>query len=398
MNVTDEVLDGMRRVGDPLVDPLVSAYEAQHGAKQLGGLLGQLFAGQGMPPDHPLVRAYESQVPVGALGDPSVIARGQRLFALFGPEVLLILGSYALPLAYAAGNGVQAIYRARRLKEDPLRRLCDTAQMVLNVMQEGEWSAAGIGLRSARKVRLIHAIIRRLVQSDPRCPWDPLWGEPINQEDLTGTLLTFSAVVLHGLRRMGARIPQVDADAYIAAWTSIARVLGLEQALLPADESEAVALAHRIGARQVRGTDQGQELAAELLEAVGTLFPIKGYAASLSHFFLEDTIFGTKAAEALKLPPANWTRWLVTLRALQKRVVLWALAWVPGARRRRSFIARRFAQAMLLIKRPDERVPFEVPDSFLVRWRLRPARQPLLPSVLGAPVQTRDSGGASSPR
>ena len=285
----------------------------------------------------------------------------------------LILGSYSLPLAYAAGNGVKVIYRARRLKEEPIRRLCDTAQMVINAMLPGQLETGGIGWHSTRKVRLIHALVRRHVQSDPENPWSSEWGTPINQEDLAGTLLSFSVAVVHGLKKMGAKLSQEDADAYVFAWASVGRLLGVDESLLTRTEAEAMSLALRIGERQVRSTPEGRELGRQLLGAVESLFPIPGYAASLSHFFLEDTVFGANVAQVLELPKPNWTRWLVRIRAAQKRVVLGLLDEVPGARRRRSFVASRFAQAMILHRRPDARVPFDVPERLTSLWKLKPA-------------------------
>ena len=106
------------------------------------------------------------------------------------------------------------------------------------------------------------------------------------------------------------------------------------------------------------------------MTAVASLFPIAGYAGSLTHFFLQDTVFGANVADILRLPPPNWTRWLVKLRASQKRLVLSWLDRVPGARQRRSFIAQRFAQAMILRQRPDDAAPFQVPRRFVDAWHL----------------------------
>jgi hypothetical protein len=242
--------------------------------------------------------------------------------------------------------------------------------MVINVMQPGELAMGGIGWVSARKVRLIHALVRRLVQSDPRSPWDPAWGVPINQEDQAGTLLTFSVGVLHGLRRMGAVISDQHGDAYVRAWGAVGVLLGVDRALLPETEAEATALASRIGARQIRQTPEGAELSNHLLQAVDDLFPFSGYAASLSHFFLSDTAFGARVAEVLAIPAPNWTQWLVRTRAMQKRVLLRWLESVPGAKRRRSFVARHMVQKLLLWKRPDDRAPFEIPGRLKAAWRL----------------------------
>ena len=135
---TDADLDALREVCDPLVDDLVQRHLATASEAEVGKLMWTLFHRGVLPEDHPLVAAYMAifEGTPEAIITPAV-PRGQRLFELYGPEILLTLGSYAVPLAYAAGNGVQVIHRARRLKDDPIRRLCDTAQMVINVMQDG---------------------------------------------------------------------------------------------------------------------------------------------------------------------------------------------------------------------------------------------------------------------
>lgn len=366
----DVELDAVRNIGDPIVDAAVSAYVTAYGASALGTLTGALFRAPALPEDHPLVGAYLQAVSDIELGDQETIARGQQLFGLFGPEIFLVLGSCSLPLAYAAGNGVQTIYRARRLKDDAVRRLFDTAQMVVNVMQVGQLARDGIGWRSACKVRLMHALIRRQVQSDPASPWCSDWGTPINQEDMAGTLLSFSVAVLHGLKRMGARLSREDADSYIYTWSAIGRLLGVDEALLPRGEADAGQLAERIGRRQIRATVEGRLLAEQLMQAIATLFPVRGYANSLTHFFLEDTAFGENVAEVLALPKPGWSRVLVTARAWQKRKVLAMLGVVPGSGRRRSFLARRFVQRMICIRRPEGAAPFEVPDELARAWRI----------------------------
>jgi len=245
---------------------------------------------------------------------------------------------------------------------------------VVNVMQPGELEEAGVGWLATRKVRLIHALVRRRVQLEASNPWRAEWGLPINQEDQAGTLLTFSIATLQGLRKMGARVTAAEADAYITAWSAVGRLLGVDSSLLPSSEEEATLLALRIGKRQVRATPEGRQLTALLLNSVQTLFPVPGYAASLSHFFLQETVFGKDVAAALELPRANWTKWLVKGRAAQKQMALRLLPWVPGARRRRSWVARQFAQRMILHKRPDANTPFEVPPAFRKRWGLHADR------------------------
>jgi hypothetical protein len=147
-------------------------------------------------------------------------------------------------------------------------------------------------------------------------------------------------------------------------------MLGVDEALLAETEHEAATLAAHIGARQIRATPEGKDLAEQLMGAVATLFPLRGYANSLTHFFLEDTAFGAHVAETLQLPKPGWTRSLVAARAWQKRATLALLNVVPGAHRRRSYLARRFVQSMILRKRPEPGGPFEIPEELTRIWRL----------------------------
>jgi hypothetical protein len=169
---------------------------------------------------------------------------------------------------------------------------------------------------------------------------------------------------------MGASISAEQGEAYIRAWGAVGALLGMDRALLPETEANAAALAMRIGARQIRKTPEGEELSKHLLSSVDSLFRIPGYAASLSHFLLDDTAFGAKVADVLAIPAPNWTSWLVRARAAQKRGTLRLLESVPGAKRRRSFVARHLVQQLLLLKRPDHHVPFDVPERLKLQWRL----------------------------
>src|SRR5207237_333361 len=146
--------------------------------------------------------------------------------------------------------------------------------------------------------------------------WPDTFGTPINQEDLAGTLLTFSVLVLHGLRKIGARITADEEIGYLEVWRHVAVILGIDERLVATRVAEAERLAVRIGRRQIRRSDEGRTLARQLSKAVDGLFPIPGYGLSLMHFFLDDSLFGIDLASILELPPANWTRALVQARAL----------------------------------------------------------------------------------
>jgi ER-bound oxygenase mpaB/B'/Rubber oxygenase, catalytic domain len=364
--LSDVELDAFRSQGDRVLDPIVAHLGSSPGAT--AEMLAALFRTDHIPAGDARFQMMLDAVATPPVVDTARVEAGQRLFQLYGPEVLLILGCYALPAAYAAASGVQVIHRSRRLQDDAKRRLCETAQMVINVMQPGGLAEGGIGTRAAVKVRLMHALVRHHVQNVQsaagRGPWTGAWGCPINQEDLTGTLLTFSLLVLDGLRKIGAQVSIEEERGYLELWRHVGGVLGIDARLTAACVADPAQLAVQIGRRQIRPCPEGRELAKQLAAAVDALFPLPGYGLSLMHFFLDDSAFGIDLATTLALPPPNWTAALVRTRAWQKRFALRWLNRVPGARTRRRFLARLFAQRLILLQHPDRHLPFEVPKQF----------------------------------
>jgi hypothetical protein len=340
---SNSVLDAMRELGDPPLDEAVRDHATRNGPASLAALFAQ-GSGEG---EHPLLGA----VPAPAreeLGDRATIERGQRLFSLFSPEIMLALGSYSLPLTYASGNGVQVIARTDRLGTDPLGRLRNTARMVGQVMIPGSLEPGKVGWKSARKVRLVHAIARYQVHSMREPPWRPEWGVPINQEDLAGTLLSFSVAVLQAIRRLGAPISPEEADAYVAAWAAVGLLVGLRPELLVRTEAEGLALSRRIGERQFRPTVEGRELTGVLLRTIDRRPPLRGSSNAWLHYFLRDTPLGDDVSIVLGVPPPNWTRWMVELAVLQKRALFVAMERIPWAREGRSRLGRFLVERFLL--------------------------------------------------
>ena len=76
----------------------------------------------------------------------------------------------------------------------------------------------------------MHAAVRHLVRAS--AAYDPEWGVPVNQEDLAGTLLTFSVVVLDALAKLGTTFSDEDADAYFHSWNCVGHVLGVDRRLI----------------------------------------------------------------------------------------------------------------------------------------------------------------------
>src|SRR5437667_191354 len=99
---------------------------------------------------------------------------------------------------YAAGAvlGVNAVMR--HLMDHPQRRVAESAQFCLHVMDPNAFVLGSKLVPAVQKVRLIHAAVRWMLLHNPHEPW-PVEerGVPICQEDMLGAFLLFSLEVIY---------------------------------------------------------------------------------------------------------------------------------------------------------------------------------------------------------
>lgn len=373
---TNEILDEARGQGDPIADPVVAELFRDGDIGAVNQLMRTLVMDDGLPAERlpAVVRDYLARTAAPPDIESAQMQLAQEVFGVVGPEILAVLGFYSLPADYAAKKGVQVLYRTGRLITNPTRRVFETTQMVVDVMAPGGLGPEGRGLRSAQKVRLMHAAVRHLMVNDPKNPWDSAFGTPVNQEDLAGTLMSFSFLVLDGLQRLGAKLSQADRDAYFAAWMSVGRIMGIKDELIPNDLEEGRALTQLIHERQVAGSPQGVALAHALVEGYQGLLPLllKGAPVSLIHFFLDkDPFTGQNVAELLGLPPADWTHYVVDLVVHVERFLGERNIQPSLEDRAISYVSRHFIEGLLLMERGGHRAPFFIPHDLRNRWGVR---------------------------
>jgi hypothetical protein len=370
---SNEFLDSMRQQGDPEADGVIRDLFAQGELGAINSLMETLVRNDGLP-SHLLPKVVQDYLAANArlpLASSAQIERAQNLFALNGPEMLVALGFYSLPASYAAKKGVQVIYRTAFLKDRPVRRVFETTQMVIDVLTPGGLEPGGRGRVTVDKVRLMHAAVRHLTLADATRAWDPaLLGVPVNQEDLAGTLMTFSFLVLDGLKRLGIEIEPADQEAYLATWVSLGRLLGLREELFPVSVEEAEQLTRIIYTRQIAPSAEATQLTRALLDGMAGLIPLKslhGIPAGLVHFFLgEDAITGQNVAELLEVPEEKWpllaVRLLGELGEISQRFGHDPIGAVI------RFFSRHFLQGLLDVERGGVRSPFFIPDALQERW------------------------------
>lgn len=126
-----------------------------------------------------------------AWADPEKVRLGQRLFQRYGMQMTLAYFTWSLPCCYAWAKAAKVLTWTGGIDKNVHRRIIETAQFVLDVMVEGGLEPKGFGVRTAQKIRLLHATIRYHVGREPK--WRASeWDTPANQEDHVATLLTLA--------------------------------------------------------------------------------------------------------------------------------------------------------------------------------------------------------------
>jgi squalene cyclase len=219
--------------------------------------------------------------------DAERILRGQKLFTRYGWVMVAGFFCSSLPQAYCAANGARVLTLTQGMTRNVRPRILGTAQFVLDVCSEGSFAASAPGIAAAQKVRLIHAGIRRGILA--KGAWDTAeLGVPINQEDLAGTLMTFSVVLLDALKTAGFDVPGDDEEDFLHLWKVAGHFLGVLPALLPVDVADARAMMQAIRDDQWAPSVQGKLLTKELITSMREYLPGKVFddvPAVLIRFF-----------------------------------------------------------------------------------------------------------------
>jgi hypothetical protein len=296
--------------------------------------------------------------------DANKIATGERVFWQYGPAIIAVLTCYALPFCYAGRKGVQVLALTARLTSNPTRRIIETAQMVVDVMRPGGLGSVGSGIRTAQKVRLMHAGVRCLIGHYPG--WKPEFDLPINQEDLAGTLLSFSSITIDGLQRLGYQLSPDEIEGYLHAWKVVGHLLGVRPEMLPVDFADANALSARIAARQFAACPEGQFMTRALVGMLQHVVPGDLFDAVpeilMRHFL------GDQTADLLAVAPARANEALMGLLELLAR----AASTLTHSSNELAVIDERFGRALIegivLVGRGGKRIPFTVPTELLQAW------------------------------
>ncbi len=304
---TGNRLDAFRELQDPLADQVIDKYFPANKDSLLLHLSSLAQNNDVLPDDafEELKALYNSIQQTSKSIKSEDLEKGQDFFDTYASDIMLLLGFLSLPYCYTAAYGAEVLVQSKRILEDPARRLMDTASFVFDVTNRRAFEADGRALVSILKIRLLHAASRWYVnQSDH---WDSgKKGKPINQEDMAGTNLSFSLVVIRGLRKLGKFIEPKKAFDYINYWNKIGLLLGLDPELTPETNKEAFYLEKQIRFRHFRTSEAGLQLTSSLYkyyEKAVIDSPLEGL---VKPFMIH--LLGDKVARQLGMEISNYDR------------------------------------------------------------------------------------------
>lgn len=300
----------LRNLGDKYAENAIRNYLASHpNQTETAFLMNKLMKAHNVTTEElpdPLKEYFLNTQSMPDWADLSKIRQAQNIFLRFGPQILLLLGSKALPLAYTVPAGAKVLSMTGRLdshgeKYGRLnRRLLETTQFIIDVLEPDSFNANGKAIRSAQKIRLIHASIRYFIEQKGN--WDtPKDGVPINMKYELGTLLAFSALTLEGLESINIKLSENERESYMHTWNVIGYFLGIPEDVLPQSYADGLALGYEILNTEAGISPDGNKLVQALIGYYRTIPPgniFNAFPEILLRFFLGErfsTYLGLKS-------------------------------------------------------------------------------------------------------
>jgi hypothetical protein len=305
MTDTEQSLDALRTAGDELADATVATLFERGEVGTFNTLMRYVStAGAPLPDGLPEV-AREYLHRTGAPPswvDWEEMERARMFFIDNNVHISTALSFAAMPACYVLPHVARLLSATHSLKY-PSKRMAETGQFTVYLMQPGAFEAGSRFIPAAQKVRLLHASIRHHLRREGRWDTESL-GTPICQEDMIGGQMMFSIQVLDALHRLGIHMSTEGAESYYYAWRVVGAMLGVDQDHAPADLRQARRFSDLYMTRYMGPSEEGAHLTRRLIDLYeevvpGTLFdPVVG---ALIRYLIGDT-----CADWLQVPRTPW--------------------------------------------------------------------------------------------
>ena len=233
----DQFLDEIRANTDLVADDCVAVLGTQ---KNFADIFRQDTSNWAILPDdapqalrdffeqtehHLLLESDIEQFPYGV--DFDRLDRGERVFLDHASFACVVLLAKSLPEGYAAPCLSSLLNLSGNLRTNPYRRLLGVLQLVLDVSSVHGFEEHGRALAAARQARLMHAGIRRFAPRLLPNYIEAYRGQPVNFEDMLGTIMGLCLLVIDGMPKLGDALPKNQAEDYYYLWRAFAVAMGI---------------------------------------------------------------------------------------------------------------------------------------------------------------------------
>ncbi|GAB2659935.1 oxygenase MpaB family protein [Nocardia goodfellowii] len=315
MTYTKSSMDALRRHGDELADATVATLFERGEVGKFNTLMRYVStAGAPLPDGLPEVAREYLHVTASppAWVDWEEMEKARLFFIDNNVHISTALSFASMPACYVLPP-VAKLLSATHSLEYPSKRMAETGQFTVYLMQPDAFEAGSRFIPAVQKVRLLHAAIRHHLARENR--WDiETSGTPICQEDMIGGQMLFSILVLDSLHRLNIHMSVDGAEAYFYAWRVVGAMLGVDQAHAPADMAAARQFLDLYMIRHMGPSPEGVRLTRQLIDLYEEVVPgtfFDPVVAALIRYLIGDT-----CADWLDVPRTAWDTAVKTVPAL----------------------------------------------------------------------------------
>ncbi|MEV0173914.1 oxygenase MpaB family protein [Streptomyces sp. NPDC050803] len=305
MTYTEESMDALRLVGDELADATVAALFERGEVGTFNTLMRYVStAGAPLPDGLPdVARDYlEATGAPPSWVDWAEMEKARLFFIDNNVHISTALSFAAMPACYVVPHVAQLLSATHGLSY-PSKRMAETGQFTVYLMQPDAFEAGSRFIPAAQKVRLLHASIRHHLKRENRWNTDEL-GLPICQEDMIGGQMFFSMLVLDSLHRLNIHMSTEGAEAYYYAWRVVGAMLGVDQEAVPRDLEQARRFLDLYMLRHMGPSEEGAHLTRQLIDLYEEVVPGTFFDPIVSALIRH--LVGDTCADWLQVPRTGW--------------------------------------------------------------------------------------------
>lgn len=305
MTYTDACMNALRRSGDELADAVVATLFERGEVGKFNTLMRHVSTtGSPLPDGLPdVAREYlrATSVPP-AWVDWAEMEKARLFFIDNNVHISTALSFASMPACYVVPHVAKLLSTTHGLNY-PSKRMAETGQFTVYLMQPDAFEAGSRFIPAAQKVRLLHASVRHHLTREDR--WDSeTLGVPICQEDMIGGQMFFSLLVLDSLHRLGIHMSIEGAEAYFYAWRVVGAILGVDQTAVPETLEEARQFLDLYMLRHMGPSEEGVHLTRQLIDLYEEVVPGTFFDPVVSALIRH--LVGDTCADWLQVPRTAW--------------------------------------------------------------------------------------------